>query len=85
MLSTFSLIKAGEFDETLRAAALLLGDEHDLMHKATGWMLREVGKRDISALRGFLSDHAGEMPRTALRYAIEKMPKDERARWMMAG
>jgi 3-methyladenine DNA glycosylase AlkD len=85
MLATFSLIKAGEFGETLRVAALLLDDEHDLMHKATGWMLREVGKRDISALRGFLSGHAGEMPRTALRYAIEKMPKDERARWMKAG
>ena len=85
MLSTFSLVKAGEFDETLRVAALLLDDEHDLMHKATGWMLREVGKRDISALRGFLLGHAGEMPRTALRYAIEKMPKDERTRWMRAG
>ena len=66
-------------------AELLLGDDHDLIHKATGWMLREVGKRDVSVLRGFLAEHAGEMPRTALRYAIERMPKKERSRWLQAG
>jgi len=82
MLSTFSLIRAGELDETLRAAEKLLGEEHDLMHKATGWMLREAGKRDVEALRGFLSEHAGAMPRTALRYSIERLPREERKRWM---
>ena len=85
MLSTFSLIRSGELGETLRAAEKLLSDEHDLMHKATGWMLREAGKRDVVALRGFLAAHATEMPRTALRYAIERLPKDERARWMQGG
>ena len=54
------------------------------MHKATGWMLREAGKRDVEVLRGFLAAHAAEMPRTALRYAIERLPKEERARWMKA-
>ena len=85
MLSTFSLIKAGECDEALTTAARLLSDDHDLMHKAVGWMLREVGKRDLSALRGFLAEHAAVMPRTALRYSIERMPKEERTRWMQAG
>ena len=84
ILSTFSLIRAGSFSETLGAAARLLRDEHDLMHKATGWMLREVGKRDPGALRAFLSAHAASMPRTALRYSIERLPKAERARWMQA-
>ena len=84
MLSTFSLIKAGELSETVRAAEKLLSDEHDLMHKATGWMLREAGKRDVEVLRGFLEAHAAEMPRTALRYAIERLSKEERARWMKA-
>ena len=84
MLATFSLIRAGSFSVTLGAAARLLRDEHDLMHKATGWMLREVGKRDPTALRDFLSDHAASMPRTALRYSIERLPKAERARWMQA-
>ena len=85
MLSTFSLIKAGEFDETLRAAALLLDDEHDLMHKATGWMLREVGKRDISALRGFLSRARRGDAAHGAALCDRAMSKDERARWMKAG
>jgi len=84
MLATFSLVREGELAETLRAAKRLLADEHDLIHKATGWMLREVGKRDVEALRGFLSEHASRMPRTALRYAIERLPKEERQRWMRA-
>jgi 3-methyladenine DNA glycosylase AlkD len=84
MLATFSLIREGEFAETLRGAEILLGDDHDLIHKATGWMLREVGKREVSVLRGFLAEHAGEMPRTALRYSIERMPKKERSRWLQA-
>jgi 3-methyladenine DNA glycosylase AlkD len=82
LLSTFSLIRAGELDETFRTAERLLADEHDLMHKATGWMLREAGKRDADALREFLAAHAAQMPRTALRYSIERLPKAERAEWM---
>ena len=65
-----------------RVAMMLLRDEHDLMHRAVGWMLREVGKRDRSALDGFLAAHVRVMPRTALRYAIEKHALRERKRWM---
>jgi 3-methyladenine DNA glycosylase AlkD len=82
VLATFSLIREGEFAQTLRCCERLLGDRHDLIHKAAGWMLREVGKRDESALRGFLDRHAPEMPRTMLRYAIERLPADDRARYM---
>lgn len=84
VLATFSLIRNDEFGETLDAAAKLLNDDHDLIHKAVGWMLREVGKRDVEVLRDFLRQHAGFMPRTALRYSIERLPKDERKRWMDA-
>jgi 3-methyladenine DNA glycosylase AlkD len=62
----------------------LLGDTHDLIHKATGWMLREIGKRDQPALHGFLDRHAATMPRTMLRYAIERLPEEERRRYMTA-
>jgi 3-methyladenine DNA glycosylase AlkD len=81
-LATFSLTRDGEFAETLRCCERLLGDRHDLIHKATGWMLREVGKRDEPALRRFLDLHAGEMPRTMLRYSIERLPPDDRAAYM---
>jgi 3-methyladenine DNA glycosylase AlkD len=84
VLATFSLIRAGEFDGTLRCAGRLLGDEHDLIHKAVGWMLREVGKRDETVLRGFLDAHAAEMPRTMLRYAIERLPAGDRKRYLGA-
>jgi hypothetical protein len=67
----------------LRYAEIHLHHPHDLMHKAVGWMLREMGKRvSMDLLRDFLSQHAHEMPRTALRYAIEKMPESERQHWM---
>ena len=84
VLATFPLIRDGEPDETLRLAERLLADEHDLIHKAVGWMLREIGKRDESALRRFLDDHAAEMPRTMLRYSLERLPKGVRARYMSA-
>lgn len=83
ILTTFGLIKQGEADETLRLAQRLLHDEHDLIHKAVGWMLREVGKRvDASLLLDFLDRHAHEMPRTMLRYAIERLPESDRKRFM---
>jgi len=82
VLATFPLIRSGEFDELLRLAECLLHDEHELMHKAIGWMLRELGKRDSRVLRAFLSRHISSMPRTMLRYAIEKMPLAERQQWL---
>ena len=85
ILATFSLIRDGEPDETLRISERLLGDEHDLIHKAVGWMLREVGKRDEAALRGFLDAHAAAMPRTMLRYSLERLAPDVRAGYMAAG
>ncbi|MEN9353698.1 MAG: hypothetical protein RL318_1023 [Fibrobacterota bacterium] len=84
VLATFAFIRADRFEECFRLCEALLDDPEDLMHKACGWMLREAGKRDIAALRQFLSNHASRMPRTMLRYAIEKMTPQERARWMGA-
>ncbi|MCL1870499.1 MAG: DNA alkylation repair protein [Promicromonosporaceae bacterium] len=81
MLATFAFTKAGDPGPTLTYAQRLLADPEDLMHKAVGWMLREVGKRaDPLALRGFLEAHAARMPRTALSYATEHLPATERAR-----
>lgn len=73
IVSTSTLIRAGQYEDTLRIADVLLGHPHDLIHKAVGWMLREVGKKDIALLRRYLSDRYSRMPRTALRYAIERM------------
>jgi 3-methyladenine DNA glycosylase AlkD len=83
MILTFALIRAGDLEPTITIAQLLLKDDHDLIHKAVGWMLRETGKRDVMLLRRFLSDHAHEMPRTMLRYAIEKLPERERKQWLL--
>lgn len=82
IVTTWRLIKERQTDDALRLAAKLLSDSHDLIHKATGWMLREVGKKDIDALTDFLEAHCHEMPRTALRYAIEKMDGRQRAYWL---
>jgi 3-methyladenine DNA glycosylase AlkD len=85
MVATLHFIRHGNVADTLRLARILLQDEEDLIHKATGWMLREVGKRDQSALRKFLKAHADSMPRTMLRYAIERFPERDRQRWLRAG
>ena len=82
IVTTIAFIRAGQFDDTLRIATKLLHHPHNLIHKAVGWMLREVGKHDITVLREYLSQHHRAMPRTALRYAIEKMDAPERAGWM---
>jgi 3-methyladenine DNA glycosylase AlkD len=83
MILTFALIRAGDLEPTIIIAQVLLQDEQDLIHKAVGWMLREAGKRDVMLLRKFLREHAHEMPRTMLRYAIEKLPERERKQWLL--
>ena len=82
IVATFHFIKQNEFAPTLRIAEMLLLDPHDLIHKAVGWMLREVGKKDRKALDMFLSKHYRTMPRTALRYAIERHPEAIRKRYL---
>ena len=82
VIATFALIRQQDFELTLELAERLLKHPHALIHKAVGWMLREVGNRDVQTLRIFLGQHAGSMPRTMLRYAIEKLPRDERLEWM---
>jgi 3-methyladenine DNA glycosylase AlkD len=82
IVSTFHFIRHDEFRPTLRIAKLLLGDPHDLIHKAVGWMLREVGKRDRAVLDSFLADTYRVMPRTALRYAIERHPEKLRKAYL---
>jgi 3-methyladenine DNA glycosylase AlkD len=82
IVSTLYLIRNGVIAPTLRIAQMLLKDHEDLIHKATGWMLREVGKRDRPALEEFLAKHHSTMPRTMLRYAIERFPKSERLHYL---
>ena len=82
MVATLEHIRAGNLENTFWLAERLLDDPEDLLHKATGWMLREAGKRNAKALEKFLGRHAGRMPRTALRYAIERLAPAERRKWM---
>ncbi|WP_045221710.1 DNA alkylation repair protein [Desulfonatronum thioautotrophicum] len=83
VMATFHFIKKHQFDDTLQIAAMLLSDAHDLIHKAVGWMLREIGKRDIDVEEAFLQRHHQHMPRTMLRYAIEKFPEDKRRLYLL--
>ena len=80
---TFAFLRAGDLEPTYEMAERHLGDKHDLMHKAVGWLLREMGKRDPGLLRTFLQDYCTEMPRTALRYSIEKFSESERRKWLL--
>ncbi|MBW1744377.1 MAG: DNA alkylation repair protein [Deltaproteobacteria bacterium] len=82
ILSTFHFVKHHEFAQTLKISKMLLSDEEDLIHKATGWMLREVGKRDLQTEERFLKRYYKKMPRTMLRYAIEKFPEPKRQRYL---
>ena len=78
ILATFGLIKHHDFTDTLQLATILLQDQHDLIHKAVGWMLREIGKRNLVVEETFIQQHYQQMPRTMLRYAIEKWPNETR-------
>ncbi len=82
IIFTFAFQRIGEMDPTLEIADLLLEDDHDLLHKAVGWALREVGKKDGPLLRNYLKANVAHMPRTTLRYAIEKFSATERKRWL---
>jgi 3-methyladenine DNA glycosylase AlkD len=81
ILATYHFIRNGDFSDTLKIAEMLLQDRHDLIHKAAGWMLREVGKRDAASEEAFLEKHLTVMPRTMLRYAIERLPESKRRRY----
>lgn len=83
IVATQDFIRHGRLDETFRIADLLLDDRHDLIHKAAGWMLREAGKRDVQALRKYLDSRHQRMPRTMLRYAIERLPERERRAYLV--
>jgi 3-methyladenine DNA glycosylase AlkD len=85
IVSTHYFIRRNDFKDTLEIARLLRNDPHDLIHKSTGWMLREVGKRDVKTLEKFLGKHGKRMPRTTLRYAIERFPEKKKRVYMFVG
>ena len=82
IISTFAFVRQNQFDDTLKLSMILMYDKHDLIHKATGWMLREVGKRDQDVLEDFLGRFSKIMPRTTLRYSIEKLSEEKRKFYM---
>ncbi len=82
IIATMHSIRNGKFEDTFAVSQMLMEDKHDLIHKAVGWMLREVGKVDINAEEGFLRKHYKTMPRTALRYAIERFPEKKKMFYM---
>ncbi len=82
VISTFAFIRRGDMVDAVALAEALVDDEHDLIHKASGWVLREVGKKDQSVLEKFLLDHYKTMPRTMLRYSIERLPEELRRFYM---
>ncbi len=82
VVATYSFIKKEDFADTLLISEMYLSDEHDLIHKAAGWMLREAGKKSVATLEKFLEKNAKKMPRTMLRYAIEKFPENKRKNYL---
>lgn len=84
VVTTLTFIRHKDFADILRLAPLFMNHPHDLMHKAVGWALREVGKKDLAVLSAFLDQYVQQMPRTMLRYAIEKYPEAERKAWLQA-
>ena len=82
IMATFHFIRQNDFNDALAICELLINDEEDLVHKATGWMLREIGKRDIEAEKAFLDSHCPAIPRTMLRYAIERFPGADRRKYL---
>ena len=83
IIATFAFIRHNQFADTIKISKILLTDRHDLIHKAVGWMLREVGKRNQQMLKRFLNQNVPKMPRTTLRYAIEKFPQNKRKRYLI--
>ena len=82
IIATWYFIKNNDLKWTFKISTMLLNDQHDLIHKAVGWMLREAGKKDQNQLIKFLNQHASQMPRTMLRYSIEKFPDDQRKSYL---